>query len=146
MSIWISPLTLAEITETSRQTASGHVGVKFTAIGDDWLEGSLPLDERTRNADGTLHHGALAILAETLGSLGATMCVDRHRQVCLGQILHVQHAGPVERGPLSGRARPLWIRDQSQLWEIQVRDGAGERVCIVQLTLAVVDRPARLPN
>ena len=146
MSIWVSPLTLAEITETSRQTASGHVGVMFTAIGDDWLEGSLPLDERTRNAEAALHRGALAILAETLGSLGATMCVDRHRQVCLGQILHVQHAGPVERGPLSGRARPLWIRDQSQLWEIQVLDGAGERVCIVQLTLAVVDRPARLPN
>jgi 1,4-dihydroxy-2-naphthoyl-CoA hydrolase len=142
--IWVSPLTLAEITGASLQTAPGHIGVMFTAIGEDWLEGSLPLDDRTRNAEGTLHHGALAILAETLGSLGATMCVDQHRQVCLGQILHVQHAGPVERGPILGRARPLWIRAQSQLWEIQIRDGAGEPICIVQLTLAVVDRPARL--
>ena len=146
MSIWVSPLTLAEMTEISRQTASGHVGVTFTGVGGDWVEGSLPLDERTRNAEGTLHHGALAILAETLGSLGANMCVDRHRQVCLGQILEVQHAGPVERGPLSGPARPVWVHTQSQLWEIQVEDGRGERVCVVQLTLAVVDRPDRLRN
>ncbi len=145
MSIWVSPLTLAEITELSCRTASGHLGVTFTGIGADWLEGSLPLDERTRGSDGAVHHGALAVLAETLGSVAATMCVDVSRQLCLGQILHLQHAGPVERGPLTARARPLWIRQQNQLWEIEARDGTGARVCVAQLTLAVVDRPDGSP-
>jgi len=140
MSIWVSPLTLAQITQASRRTASEHVGITFTAIGEDWLEGSLPLDERTRSADGAVHHGALAVLAETLGSLGATMCVDVSRRACLGQVLHLQHGRPVERGPLSARARPLWVEPQSQLWEIAVQDATGATVCVAQLTLAVVDR------
>lgn len=141
MSIWITPLTAAEMTEFSNRTASEHIGMAFTGVGDDWVEGSLPLDGRTRGADGALHHGALAIVAETLGSVGASMCVDLSRQMCLGQVLHLQHAEPVGRGPLLARAAPLWIRPQSQLWEIQIRDGAGARVCIAQLMLAVVDRP-----
>ena len=146
MSVWVSPLTLAEITEVSRRTASGHIGVTFTGIGADWLEGSLPLDERTRGPDGAVHHGALAILAETLGSVAATMCVDVSRRACLGQILHLQHLGAVEHGPLSARARPLWIEPQNHLWEIEVRDGTGARVCVAQLALAIVDRPPGPPR
>jgi len=110
MSAWISPIASAEMAEFSRRTATENVGLTFTAVGEDWLEGTVPLDERTRTDEGTLHHGALAILAETLASVGATMCVDASRQVCLGQVLHLQHAGPVQRGPVTGRARPLWIR------------------------------------
>jgi 1,4-dihydroxy-2-naphthoyl-CoA hydrolase len=139
---WVSPLTLEQIAATSRATASGHLGIVFTALGDDWLEGTIPLDAQTRDADGALHHGALAILAETLGSLGATMCVDLSRQACLGQILHLQHTEPAHVGPVTGRAAPLAIQGQSQLWEIQIRDGTGARVCIAQLTLAVIDRPS----
>ncbi len=142
MPAWVSPITLAEMAAFSQPTAPGHIGVTFTAIGEDWLEGSLPLDQRTRTPEGTLDPGAIAILAETLASVGATMCVDLTRQACLGQVLHLQHAGPVGHGPLRGRARPLWVQPRNQLWEIAVTDGAGAQVCIAQLALAVVDRPA----
>ena len=145
MPIWISPLTPAEIAELSRRTATESIGVTFTGVGDNWLEGTVPLDGRTESDDGSLHHGALAVLAETLASVGATMCVDASRQACLGQVLHLQHAHPIARGPVSGRARPLWVEPRSQLWEIEIRDGAGVRVCMAQLTLAVIDRPATAP-
>ena len=142
---WVSPLTLEEMAEFSRLTASGRIGMAFTAIGDDWLEGSLTVNDRTINGDGTLHHGALAILAETLASVGASMCVDMSRQACLGQILQLQHIAAVNRGPLTGRAKPLWVLSTHHLWEIQIRDGAGALACVAQLTTAVVnrlDRPA----
>ena len=142
MSIWRTPLTPADITALSRRTATEAIGAAFTAVGEDWLEGTVPLDERTATAEGTLHHGALAVLAETLASVGATMCVDASRQACLGQVLHLQHAGPVTRGPVTARARPLWIETQSQLWEVAIRDGSGGLVCMAQLGLAVVDRPS----
>ena len=145
MSIWISPITTAEMAEFSRRTAAERLGITFTGVGEDWLEGTVPLDERTRTAEGTLHHGALAVLAETLASVGATMCVDASRQACLGQVLHLQHAGPVACGPVSGRARPVWVKSGSQLWDVEIRDGSGERVCVAQLALAVVDRPAAAP-
>ena len=146
MSIWISPLTLAEIAEFSQPTAPGHIGVVFTEIGPDWLAGSVPLDARTAADDGSLDHGAIAVLVETLASVGATMCSDVRRQACLGQVLHLQHRTPVRHGPVSARARPLWIEPTTQLWEVEVKDFAGALVCVAQLTLAVVDRPPRPPG
>jgi len=137
--IWVRLLTIAEMAELSRRTASERIGMVFTGCGDDWIEGSLPLDERTRGADGALAHGALAIAAETLASVGANMCVDSGH-ACLGQVLHLQHAEPVVRGPVSGRATPLWIRARDQLWQIEFRDAGDARVCVAQLTLAVIDR------
>ena len=145
MPIWISPRSLEQITEFSCHTASGHLGMRFTGIGDDWIEGELPFDSRTQSEAGTLHHGSLAILAETLGSVGASMCVDASRHICLGQILHLQHPAAAVRGPLRGRATPLARDDAQQLWEIQIRDGNGTRVCIAQLTVVVLDRPPRPP-
>jgi 1,4-dihydroxy-2-naphthoyl-CoA hydrolase len=145
MPIWISPLTPAEMAAVSRRTAAESIGVTFTGVGENWLEGTVPLDERTASDQGSLHHGALAVLAETLASVGATMCVDASRQACLGQVLHLQHAHPIARGPVSGRARPLWVEPQGQLWEIELRDGSGVLVCMAQLTLAVVDRPSTAP-
>ena len=70
------------------------------------------------------------------------MCLDLSRQICLGQILHLQHPIAAARGPLCGRASPLSIGELSQLWETRIRDGTGALVCIAQLTLAVLDRPA----
>ncbi|HYM24502.1 MAG TPA: hotdog fold thioesterase, partial [Vicinamibacterales bacterium] len=83
MSSWVTPRTIAELTAASRNTASAAVGIQFTAIGDDWIEATLPLDERTQRDAGVVDPGALAILAETLGSIAATMCIDATRQMCL---------------------------------------------------------------
>ena len=141
MSIWVTPHTIAELTAASRNTASAALGIQFTAIGDDWIEAMLPLEERTECDAGVLDPGALAILAETLGSVGATMCIDTTRQMCLGQIFHVQHPRTATCGPLRARAAPLDVGERAQLWDIQVRDGTGERVCIAHLTVAVLDRP-----
>ena len=141
MPLWVSPRSLEEITAISRRTALTVTGVTFTGLGDDWLEGTLTPDERTQNPDGTLCDGALAILAESLGSIAATMSVDNDRNVCLGQIMHMQYTEPAVHGPFFGRAMPLSITAQSHLWEIRVRDATGACVCVAQLTLAVIDRP-----
>ena len=146
MSIWVSPRTLEQIGEFSRRTASGHLGIRFAGIGDDWIEAELPFEPRTESEPGVLHHGALAVLAETLGSVGASMCVDAARQMCLGQILHLQHPAVAACGPVRGRAMPLARDDAQQLWEIRIRDAAGTLICIAQLTVVVLDRPSRPPG
>ena len=55
MSIWVTPRTLAELNEFEQRTAAGGCGIRFTALGDDWLEATVPLDRRTAAADGGLH-------------------------------------------------------------------------------------------
>jgi len=145
MSIWVTPRTIAELTAASGNTASAAVGVQFTAIGDDWVEATLPLDERTERDAGVVDPGALAILAETLGSIAATMSIDTTRRMCLGQTLHVRHLQAAMAGPLRGRATPLDIGERAQLWKIQVQNPSDQCVCIAQLAVAVLDRLPSAP-
>ena len=142
MSIWLYPVSLGDLDAMNRKTAAEHVGIRFTAFGDNWLEATMPLDARTQSEPGTMHRGALAILAETLGSQAANLCVDQSRQVAVGQILHLNHPVEVTSGPICGRALPLSRNNLSQVWEIDIRDSADARLCVAQLTMAVLDRPS----
>ena len=54
-------------------TAMETLGIRFTAIGDDWLQGTMPVDHRTHQPFGLLHGGASVLLAETLGSSAAML-------------------------------------------------------------------------
>jgi acyl-coenzyme A thioesterase PaaI-like protein len=90
----------------------------------------------------TLHPGALAILCEALSSIGANRCVDQATRYCPGQIIEVRHPLPIDRGPVCGRASPLSITDYNQLSQIDARDATDARVCVLQLTMIVLERPA----
>ncbi len=48
-----------------------HLDIRLTEIGDDYLRGTMPVDERTRQPFGLLHGGANVVLAETLGSIAS---------------------------------------------------------------------------
>src|SRR5918993_4265366 len=71
MSIWFKPITLEDARgsyEGARDLAH-HLGIELTAVGPDFLTGSMPVDERTRQPFGLLHGGASVAMAETLGSV-----------------------------------------------------------------------------
>jgi 1,4-dihydroxy-2-naphthoyl-CoA hydrolase len=72
-------------------------------IGDDWVEATMPFDARTRGLDGSLRLGALAILAESVGSLAAAISVDRTRVVYLGQTIELIHLNAACAGPIMPR-------------------------------------------
>jgi uncharacterized protein (TIGR00369 family) len=140
MTLWTRTFALEELNAVGRRTASEHCGVHFTGIGDDWIEGTIPLDARTRNMDGSLHPGALGILAETIGSVAATLCIDTSKQICVGQILHINHPAPVTAGPIRARASAIAVLADSHVWDVEMRDPTDTVVGVARLTMAVLDR------
>ena len=84
MSIWFRPFTLEEIQQYSRGSMTEHLDLRFTEIGPDYLRATMPVDHRTVQPFGLLHGGASVTLAETLGSVAATHCVDMSRHYCVG--------------------------------------------------------------
>jgi 1,4-dihydroxy-2-naphthoyl-CoA hydrolase len=110
-------------------------------IGDDWLQASMPVDARTIQPAGLLHGGASCVLAETLGSIAATLCVDPARQMCVGLEINANHIRSARDGRVTGTARPLHVGTSTQVWQIELRDGRDRLVCVSRLTLAVLDRP-----
>jgi 1,4-dihydroxy-2-naphthoyl-CoA hydrolase len=143
MSIWFKPFTLDEIQSYSRGSLAEHLDLRFTEIGPDYLRGTLPVDSRTIQPFGLLHGGASAALAETLGSVAATHCVDMSRYRCVGLEINSNHVRSARSGRVTGTARPIHIGSRSQVWEIRIEDDKQRLVCISRLTIMVLEGAAQ---
>jgi uncharacterized protein (TIGR00369 family) len=115
-----------------------HLGIKFTEISDDFIRGTMPVDGRTRQPYGLLHGGASVALAETLGSTGATLCVDTKEYQCVGQEINANHLRAARTGLVTGTARPVHLGGRTQVWIIDIVNEAGKLVCTSRLTMAVI--------
>jgi 1,4-dihydroxy-2-naphthoyl-CoA hydrolase len=139
MSIWNGQTTPQRINEISQGTMLSHLGIEFLEVGEDSLTARMPVDERTRQPAGILHGGASATLAESLGSMAATLCIDRSRKMCVGLEINANHVRPVSSGYVTGVATPIHIGKSTQIWQIRIEDEGEKLVCIARLTLAILD-------
>lgn len=140
MSIFNSALTLESLVQMSSRTMVEHLGIQFTAIGEDFIEAKMPVDHRTHQPLGLLHGGASVALAETLGSIAATSCLDLRIQYCVGLEINANHIKSVKDGFVYGTARPLHIGRKTHVWEVRITNEKKELVCVSRITLAVIDR------
>jgi 1,4-dihydroxy-2-naphthoyl-CoA hydrolase len=139
MAIWFGNPTIDDANARHEGLLAGHLAIRFTQFGDDFLRGTMPVAPHTRQPMGYLHGGASLVLAETLGSVAANCVIDAAKQRCLGQEINANHVRPVSDGLVTGTARPLHIGARSQVWSIEIRDPGERLVCISRLTMAVVD-------
>jgi 1,4-dihydroxy-2-naphthoyl-CoA hydrolase len=140
MTIWRSLRSLEELNSGSAGTMVEYLGIEFTEISDDFIRGTMPVEGRTRQPYGLLHGGASVALAETLGSTGATMCVDATQYQCVGQEINANHVRPARTGLVTGTARPVHLGGRTQVWTIDIVNEAGKLVCTSRLTMAVIRR------
>jgi len=140
MSIWFGQFTIDEVKKFQHDTMGEHLGIEITDIGADYLEARMPVDGRTMQPDRILHGGASVALAETLGSVGGSMCVDRERFQIVGVEINANHLRPATSGHVTGRANPIHLGKRTQVWNIEIRDERGRRVCVSRLTIAIIPR------
>jgi 1,4-dihydroxy-2-naphthoyl-CoA hydrolase len=134
--LWKKQQTLEELQAACTSTLVQHMGIEFTAIGNDFIEARMPVDERTMQPMGLLHGGASAALAETLGGAGAYLCVEEGT-TCVGLEINANHVRPAHRGWVVGRATQLHQGRTTQVWNIMIRDEQEHLICISRLTVAV---------
>jgi 1,4-dihydroxy-2-naphthoyl-CoA hydrolase len=146
MSIWFRPYTLEELDRQSQGCMVELLDIRFTEIGPDYIRASMPVDRRTTQPYGLLHGGASVVLAETLGSVGATCCVDTGLFYCVGQEINANHIRSARSGRVTGTARPVHLGGRSQVWEIRIEDDRQKLVAISRMTLAVVEGQAPVPG
>ena len=138
MSIWKRPATVEALNASNPGTLNEALGIRLTEVGDDFLRGTMPVDERTRQPFGLLHGGASVALAETLGSMAGWMCLPDDGSRCVGVEINANHLKAMRGGSVTGTAKPLHLGRSTQVWEIRITDDADALVCISRLTLAVV--------
>ncbi len=135
-----SGITLKSLGEMSKGTMVEHLGIEFLEIGNDYLTGRMPVNEKTIQPHGMLHGGASVSLAETLGSVAATLTIDPREKICLGLEINSNHIKGVREGFVIGKATPIHIGKSTQIWEIRITNNDDQLINISRLTLAVIDK------
>jgi len=137
MPIWKKPVSVAELTTISLDTAVSHLGIEFLEVGDDFIRARVPVDPRTKQPFGLLHGGVSVVLAETLGSCGAVYA-SPEGHYAVGLDINANHIKSASSGWVTGVARPVHLGRTTQVWQIDMHNDAGELTCVSRITMAVL--------
>lgn len=139
MGIWFRDYALEEVNARGKGTLVEHLGIVVTGLGADFIQGTMPVDQRTKQPVGLLHGGASVALAETLGSTAANLVVNRDKEICVGLEINANHLSSCRDGFVTGTAKPLHLGRTTQVWEIRIEQEA-RLVCVSRLTMAVIQK------
>ncbi len=138
--IWNVKTTPEELNNRFDVNIATVLGIKFTAIGDDSLSATMPVDHRTMQPHGILHGGASVVLAETVGSIASNLLIDREQFLGVGQEINANHLRPVSEGYVTAVCKPVHIGQRTHVWDIRISDQNGKLNCISRLTVAIVPK------
>ena len=131
---------LKRINDSIQNTMTSTIGIEITDIGDDFICGKMPVDERTTQPFGLLHGGASVALAETLGSIGGGIKVYSNNETVVGIEINANHLKSVRVGWVYGKATPIRIGKKIQVWNIEITNKEDDLICVSRLTLAVIPK------
>ena len=140
MSIWFKDYTTGKHGSMEMTGLNKQIGIKITEIGDDYLKGTMPVDDRTKQPAGLLHGGANCVLAETLASMGAYLVIDPSKNNAVGIEINANHIRSAKEGEVTGTARPIHLGKQTHVWQVKITRHDGKLSCVSRVTMAVIDR------
>src|SRR5512139_2696000 len=98
MNIWTINATPEQLNMSQVHTMISTLGIEFTEVGEDYLKARMPVDEHTIQPFGLLHGGASTALAESMGSLAASLTLDLTKKIPVGMEINANHIRPVQVG------------------------------------------------
>ena len=139
MSIWNKDYTLDSINSMCKDTAVENLGIIITKVGENTIEGEMPVDKRTHQPRGLLHGGASALLVETLGSIGGYIAAPQGYAIA-GIEVNANHVGGISSGFVLGIATAVHVGKTTQVWEVKINEkGTNRTICVGRLTLSVIE-------
>lgn len=138
--IWLNQPTLEQVNGLKKDTLAESLEINITAIGNDYLTGTMPVDRRTKQPFGLLHGGASVALAETLGSIASWLVVNTDLFIGVGMEINANHIKAVTEGFVTGICKPIHVKGKTHVWEIRIYNEAKELTCISRFTCAIVSK------
>ena len=139
--IWFAAPDVDALNVLHRNSAVANLGIEVTRVGPDYLEGRMPVDERTLQPFGLLHGGAAVLMLETLASAAANHCVDPATHMCVGLEVNCNHLRAARSGDVMGRARALHVGRTTLVWDLQAWDDRNRQITAGRLTSVIVAKP-----
>ena len=135
--IWKKNINLNEINNSLANTMSEFLDIRIIDVGDDFIAATMPVNKKTIQPFGILHGGASVVLAETIGSVAANLCLDNN-SYSVGLEINANHVKTVREGLIYGTAKPIHLGKSTSVWDVRItQDMNEELICISRVTLAV---------
>ena len=130
---------LQELNDLCRDTLVDHLGIIYTAVGDDWLEARMPVDRRTCRPDGKLHGGANMAMAETVaGALSTILQPTGERSRVFGIEVNGNHMRQAQGAYVTARGCFLHRGKRTHVVQVEIRDEQGTLVTVNRVTNMIV--------
>ena len=128
------------INQYVKGTMVENLGIRFTAIGEGWVEATMPIDHRTSRPGGLLHGGANLALAETVAGLGSMLTLDINDFDVRGIQVSANHTGGASSGTVFARAEILHPGNQIHVWNVEIKNETGKLISTGRVTNMIVKR------
>lgn len=138
MSLWRTQPNIDHLNAIQKNTIGELLDIRFESFDDDSLTASMVVDHRTHQPYGLLHGGASVVLAESVGSMAAYLCIDPSKFYCVGLEVNANHLRGVRSGRVTAVAKAVHIGRTTQVWDIRLTNDEGKASCVSRLTMAVV--------
>lgn len=119
-------------------TIGESLGIVITRLEETYVEGTMPVDHRTRQPYGLLHGGASVTLAETLGSVGSHFLVADQGKGAVGIEINANHIKGKKDGVVTGKATLKHKGGRLHVWAIDIVDEENQLIATSRLTVMIV--------
>jgi 1,4-dihydroxy-2-naphthoyl-CoA hydrolase len=117
-----------------------HLGIVFVPSAPGTFAATMPVDHTTVQPMGLLHGGATAALAETVGSMGSTLLIDRKTQGVVGIEVNANHLRGVRNGTVTCTGTLVHKGRTTHVWDFKVTNEAGELTAVCRLVTLIINQ------
>jgi 1,4-dihydroxy-2-naphthoyl-CoA hydrolase len=114
-----------------------RMGVEIVAVSAERVVGTMPVEGNTQPF-GLLHGGASCVLAESLGSVGATIHGQPLGKVAVGVDINATHHRGVRHGRVTGVATAIHLGRTVACYDVVISDDQERRVCTARITCNLI--------
>lgn len=115
-----------------------RMGIIILEASAERLVATMPVAGNTQPV-GLLHGGAHLVLAETLGSIGASLHAGPGARA-VGIEINATHTGAITAGVVTGTATALHLGRTLATYEVVMTDEAGRRLSTARITNLITRR------
>ena len=108
----------------------------------NYIKAKMPVKDETSQPMGILHGGASVSLAESIGSTGSYIIIDKKKESAVGLEINANHVGSAHEGYVTGKGTLLHKGKTTHIWNIEIRNEQDKLVSLCRLTVMILKRPS----
>lgn len=127
------PTSVPEAFPDMGESLHDRMGIVITEITPERIVGTMPVAGNVQPF-GLLHGGASCVLAESLGSIGASMHAQGLGKFAVGVDINATHHRGLSKGTVTGVATAVHLGRTVACYEVVISDEQDRRICTARIT------------